>query len=365
MPRIGELRINAFRNLDSVNIRPSPGINLIYGDNGSGKTSLLEAISVLAHGRSFRTHKFRRLINDKQGETTVFALLNDGDDELRVGVSRKRSGEFNIRINGQNVQSASELAKQVPLLVMDAHSFMLLEGSARVRRQFFDWLVFHVKHEFRELWKSYSTCLKHRNSLLRRDKISALELQPWDREFVDLSAAIEVQRQEVLAPFLEAFKNTVKEFGFQHDDLFIAYENGWKGETGSIELLRASFEKDRKQGFSSLGPHKADLKIMIGSVPAVETLSRGQQKLLISTLYLAEAQVKKLENGSEVVFLLDDMPAELDSQHLVQLAGWLNKLDTQLFITGVNAGSLKELWPNIQELDHAVFHVKHGEIHQC
>ncbi len=362
MPNIGELRITDFRNLRSVNIKPSPGINLIFGANGSGKTSLLEAISVLAHGRSFRTHKFRRLINDEEGEATVFALLKAGDEEARIGVNRKRNGDSQIRLNGQNVQSASLLAQQLPLLIMDAHSYQLLEGSARIRRQFFDWLVFHVKHEFRELWRAYAKCLKHRNSLLRHDKIRPADLKPWDQEFVELSHKIEQLRLEVLEPFISAFHHTAQQFGFQQSDITLTYINGWKEGTASLEQLALSFERDHKQGFSSLGPHKSDIKIQLGTVPAVEKLSRGQQKVLISALYLAEARVKQEQKGSEVVFLLDDLPAELDEAHLKQLAGWLNELNAQLFITGVSAEKLKDLWPDFHKKEPAMFHVKHGEI---
>src|SRR5690606_28480706 len=106
----------------------------------------------------------------------------------------------------------------------------LLEGSSKVRRQFFDWLVFHVKHEFRDLWKAYNLCLKHRNALLRRDKISPPELRPWDLELVELSEKIEELRKQVLAPFLQAFALSAAQFGFKHNEITVAYKNGWKEE---------------------------------------------------------------------------------------------------------------------------------------
>lgn len=365
MPRLQELRIENFRNLLAVDMQPSPGINLIFGDNGSGKTSLLEAISVLAHGRSFRTHKFRRLINDLEAETTVFARMqSQKEGDLKVGVNRKRSGETTFRVNGSNVSSAAELARRLPLLVMDAHSFSLIEGSAKVRRQFFDWLVFHVKHEFKDLWRAYSLCLKQRNTLLRRDKISPLDLKPWDQELVELGRQIESLRRAVLTPFLEAFGGTAAQFGFNQKELTLTYINGWRENEASLAQLSASFDKDRKQGFTSLGPHKSDLKITLGQVPAAELLSRGQQKLLVAALFLAEANIKQHQREEEVVFLMDDLPAELDSRHLIQLCGWLNELKAQLFVTGVTAEGLKELWPGFKDLDHAMFHVKHGEVRQ-
>ena len=366
MPNLAELKVSQFRNLSSVALQPSAGVNLVYGDNGSGKTSLLEAISVLAHGRSFRTHKFRRLIKEEQAEFTVFGQLNtESQTRVKLGVGRKRNGDSQFRIDGQSANNAAQLASQLPLLIMDAHSFSLLEGSSQVRRQFFDWLVFHVKHDFKNLWRDYRVCLKQRNSLLRRDKISGSELAPWDKEMVALSRELDRHREDVLRPFLDVFAGIAKDFGFdEHGDIYLDYKNGWKGESPLEEQLSEAFERDRKLGYSTLGPHKSDIKISMGTTPAAEVLSRGQQKMLISALFVSEATVHQQLTGKNAVFLLDDMPAELDKTHLGTLAEWLNSLRSQLFVTGVEADRLSAVWPQYKELDTAVFHVKHGEVTQ-
>lgn len=199
------LRVDQFRNIVTASLNPSASLNFLYGTNGSGKTSLLEAISVLAHGRSFRTRKFTRLIHQAHSDFTVFGRVEQGGVATAMGVARKRSGDSQFRVDGVNMSSSAELAAHLPLLVLNSESFGLLTGAPKQRRQFFDWLVFHVKHEFRETWRNYSRCLKQRNTLLRRDKISYSDLRPWDIEIARLSLSIEGHRRACIEPLMAQF----------------------------------------------------------------------------------------------------------------------------------------------------------------
>ncbi len=373
MPVISELGITHFRNMDSVSIHPSPQINLIHGSNGSGKTSILEAISVLAHGRSFRTHKYRRLVKDSVGEFTVFGRVAESGGSASIGVRRGYSGDCQFRIDGRNIQASGELAQRLPLQVIDAHSFLLLEGPAKIRRQFFDWLVFHVKQEFREAWKAYTRSVKQRNSLLRHDKISCSELDAWDQELAKLGALIQGLRDDVFKLFMGAFTTQIancKDLGFlESKHIRLEYQPGWKPtedginiQTQYIDQLKDSFIRDRKLGYTSLGSHKSDIRITIDNIPAVEILSRGQQKMLVAAMHVVEAAVYRSVTGRSAVFLLDDMPAELDRERLGTLGSWINSLEGQVFVTGVEAESLLSIWPDIESRNVKVFHVKQGTI---
>lgn len=350
----------------SARIEPTPYANFIVGENGAGKSSLLEAISVLAHAKSFRTHKFRRLIKDEQKAFTVFAKLKSKDEvETTVGIERGRSGDSRFKIAGLAIQSSAQLAQQLPLLVINSNSFSLLEGPPKGRRMFFDWLVFHVKHEFADLWKQVSRCIKQRNTLLRRDKISYSDVEPWDAEIARLSSAIHEARLTCLELFKVEFDNSMAETKFAASSLALEYVSGWKPDAGSFqEQLAASFERDCHLGYTTLGPHKSDLKILIGRVPAVEVLSRGQQKVLISALFFSEAKVFKQISGRSPVFLIDDLPSELDDRHQNLLSSWTLSLSAQVFVTGISPGVLFDsgAWSNYEEHQKKVFHVKHGEV---
>lgn len=359
-----QLKITQFRNLHSVEVTPSPTLNFLYGVNGSGKTSLLEAISVLAHGRSFRTRKYRRLIQEEAEEFTVFGRVDTpGKANVAIGVNRKRSGESQFRIDGAGVSSATELAVNLPVLILNADSFGLLTGPPKQRRQFFDWLVFHVKPDFRQRWRSYSRCLKQRNSLLRHDKISYSDVRPWDVEIARLSEAIEQDRISCIEPFLHEFRKLAADLELGRDhQAAVEYLNGWKPGYSYEEQLAQSFQRDRKVGHTSLGPHKSDIKITVQGVPAGEVLSRGQQKSMIAALYVAEARVFSGSNNNRCLFLIDDMPAELDANNIARVGQWINACSAQAFVTSVEFEPVKGLWPELQTKAPKVFHVKHGNL---
>ncbi|MBU2986683.1 DNA replication/repair protein RecF [Saccharophagus degradans] len=363
MPHLSNLKVQQFRNLGLVDITPSPTLNLVYGENGSGKTSLLEAISVLAHCRSFRTHKYRRLIQDTTTAFTVFATV-EGSDAFKVGVQREWSGKSTARLDGLSAKSSAQLATNLPVQIIDAHTFALLEGGSKARRKFYDWLVFHVKHDFKTAWANYVKCVKQRNSLLRHDKIAYSDLRPWDEQITGLAATIDECRVECITPLIQAFKALMGECKFADNvDLTLAYQPGWKeGELSFPQQLEQAFARDRKLGYTTLGPHKSDLKITANGSPAVEVLSRGQQKAVINALHIAEAQVYKTQIGRTPVFLLDDMPSELDANHIAILSGWLSNLGAQIFVTGVDANKLAAVWPLQKNEVIKMFHVKQGEV---
>ncbi|WP_188152068.1 DNA replication/repair protein RecF [Teredinibacter waterburyi] len=379
MPYITRLAIQTFRNLVSVDIEPGASFNIFIGENGSGKTSLLESISVLAHGRSFRTHKFRRLIQYDAPQLTLFARLQETKDEDQlqrtIGVMRDAKGGSLIKVDGSNAQSAAELAQALPLLVMNASSFLLLEGAPKVRRQFFDWLVFHVEHQFRDAWKHYARCVKQRNSLLRHAKISGPELDPWDQEVARYGAVIERCRQRVFTEYQLAVRDSFNLFEFVSEldssghGLQLNYLDGWKlgeGEEPDVErycqVLQQTRERDLKLGYTSIGSHKSDLQLYSGKIPAVESLSRGQQKSVITGLYLAQAQLFNQLSGRHPVFLLDDLPSELDARNLAVVERALSAMASQVFITAISEQSLQTEWGGLPQQEFKMFHVEHGSI---
>ena len=359
MPFLKKLHVSNFRNIETAELILHPKTNIIFGENGAGKSSVLEAINVLALGRSFRTRKFRTLIKEDAPDLVVFGSVSaENLVESNLGVQRQRSGQSVLRVDGKNIHTTSELAGYLPLLVVNAQSFQLLEGSAKQRRQFFDWLVFHVKHDYGNLWKRYSTCIKQRNSLLRRDKITYSDLLPWDKEITQVSQGIEECRNDTFSVFKKEFSEILLECNLDKN-LQLEYVSGWKAEKDPQQQLEESFHRDLSLGYTSIGAHKAELKVVIGKTPAIEILSRGQQKTLIAAMFIAEARVYQTIKQKKPLFLIDDMPAELDSGHQKLLCHWLKDLDTQIFITSIEKNPVLEFW---SDSETKVFHVKHGQI---
>lgn len=356
------LLIQNLRNLTSVDISPSPDVNLIYGENGSGKTSILEAINLLALGRSFRSHKHKALINYQQAAFTVFGKVH-GDDhsEVPIGISRTQEGDAFFKVNGAAVPSAADLAVYLPVQVINSDTFLLLEGSPKVRRQFIDWLVFHVEPKFFPTWKAVQRCLKHRNSLLRRDRIDGFELASWDHELVGLTETIDKFRAACITELSASLDKLLDEF-VKVEGIKLVYYRGWDRETAYAEVLAAGIERDHRLRYTHLGSHRADLRITVRGQDAAEVLSRGQQKLLVCALKIAQGLVFNRLTGRKCIYLVDDLPAELDEKHRALLVHWLDAMKTQVFVTGVEREILFASWRDKNQINPKMFHVEQGRV---
>jgi DNA replication and repair protein RecF len=369
MSLLKRLQITNLRNLDNVSITLSPDVNLFYGKNGSGKTSLLEAIALLGLGRSFRSHKIRTIIEHAQPQLTIFGELASSDNHITtIGIQKTRSGQNVIRVNGDNVQSAISLAQQLPLQIINADSFLLLEGSSSQRRRFLDWMVFHVKPEFADAWKRLQRIIKQRNSVLKRDKITYSDIAVWDLEFVNVTKKINTLRKEVLYDFMEFFFDEdiqLNKLGFTIDITYIA---GWNEEEDFADILEASFIRDSRSGYTHYGPHRADLRFRVGLQLASDILSRGQEKALICSLHIAQALLFSKKTNKHCVFLVDDLLAELDSDNAKKLSKALMSLNCQVFVTGIYKDNLLSVWSlgdnQADKTTISLFHVEQGTIKQ-
>lgn len=356
------LFIQNLRNLEGVDIIPSAQVNLIFGENGSGKTSILEAINLLALGRSFRSHKHKPLIRHQQQAFTVFGRVHTDDhSEVPIGITRAMDGEASFKANGLIVSSAADLAAYLPVQVINSDTFLLLEGSPKVRRQFIDWLVFHVEPQFYPAWKAIQRCLKHRNSLLRRDRIDRFELASWDQELTILTEKIHELRAACMAEFESNLSDLLREF-VKVDGIKLSYYRGWDKERDYSDILAEGFERDQRLGYTQMGSHRADLKITVNGQDAAELLSRGQQKLLVCALKIAQGYVFSRMTGRKSIYLVDDLPAELDDKHRKLLVHWLHTMQTQVFITGVEQETLLSSWRDRTEIVPKMFHVEQGRV---
>ena len=355
MPSITKLNITSLRNLAQVTLLPSTGFNLIYGENGSGKTSLLEAIYLLGRAKTFRSSSKSPIIQEGSEACAVYAALDEGSN---LGFSRDRAGNQQIRLNGQNANNSAELAQSLPLQLFNSDAFKILEGGPGVRRGFLDWGVFHVEQRFITHWRQAQRALQNRNSLLKKKSVAQAELKPWTAEFCRHAEEVHRFRKEYMVRFEAGLSNMLEEMlpirGFS-----LKYTKGWDND---LEIVFGqSLDKDLRYGHTLAGPHRADLKIQIGNEPASEHLSRGQQKLLVIAMKLTQAALLKMQTDKHCVFLLDDLPAELDGANREKLFGILAKLGEQAFITGIER---QQLLDSAQEKGKEVklFHVEHGKI---
>ncbi|GAA5315996.1 MAG: DNA replication/repair protein RecF [Candidatus Pelagadaptatus aseana] len=356
-----QLTVTDFRNLKTINIEPGDRLNVFFGDNGSGKTSLLESINTLSLARSFRTHKQKNLINHGSQSYTVFGKVeNDSSSLFSVGIQRSKNGEGAIRVNQKNLTSAAELAELLPVRVINTSSFLILDGPPLERRSMLDWLMFHVEHEFYGVWKQHEKCVKQRNSLLRHDKIDPLQLDIWDDELAPLVRRLDTIRSRGFALLKEEFYSLIKDIEGLPGQLKLHYSRGWDKESDICVYLKQHRERDIGLGYTRHGAHRADIRVTVGGLLASEVLSRGQQKIVICALLLAQGMAFTRYTQRRCVYLIDDLPAELDLIYRKQLCSWLEELGSQVFVTGVQSNELLESWPETTE--YKLFHVKHGTV---
>lgn len=336
---------------------------MIYGDNGSGKTSILESIHLLSRARSFRSHMMRHVIRSGEASTTVHGKLLQPSGQIQpIGVTRDRQGGFEFRLNHQSHTSAAALARALPLQVFNATSFELIEGSPQNRRQFIDWGVFHVEHQYAEVWRLFQRALRQRNSLLRHGKMSGRELDSWDEEVARLASQVNISRLAYLEELLPVIQALAEEFAELQGQLIFEFNAGWDMKQSLRDVLLAARDREVSQGQTLFGPHRAELKIRYLGAPAAQSLSRGQTKALVYAMKISQGLCYQATSGRACLFLLDDFPAELDERYRQKIIGLLIKQHAQLVITGTHRDDLLKLDWQDGVINPAMFHVKHGTV---
>jgi DNA replication and repair protein RecF len=347
-----ELTAENLRCVRRVELELHPRHNLVWGSNGSGKTSLLEAIFLLGRGRSFRTRNSERLIRHGESHLTVFGRT-DGVAPQKLGVQVSRSDGTVARINGSVPAALTELSQTFPVQVIDPGIHKLLEEGAHRRRRWLDWVVFHVEPTFADQWMRYARVLKQRNAALRTEPAQAGSAA-WDMELVRLGELICASRCSVFDRLEPAWRAMVLSLSGLQVDLH--YSRGWPQGVPLGQALIDSRTRDLVRGLTHSGPHRADVVLRLAGKPAREVLSRGQQKLVAIAMTLAQLQLLRDLTGLNPTLLLDDPAAELDREHLLKFIGHVQQLECQLVLTALHAQS------SLFGTPERVFHVEQGGV---
>ena len=412
---IERLQISHLRNLTQVSLNTA-ACNVIIGANGSGKTSLLEAIFLLSRGKSFRHHQPKRYIQHHQNAATVHARLNDS---TTLAIQKQVDATTVLRLNQTTVYNQSILTEQLPTLLIDPSTMDMLEQGSASRRQLLDWLVFHMKQGFHPQWVAYQRLLKQRNSLLKKSRqltqVQLTELKSWDKGLASHAALIHHYRELVFTEWQPYFAESIAQLLPAYaEQLSLSYNAGYDINIPLDIQLNERLEQDLQLGYTRIGNHRADVHVhwrssnlsepvnneadssaiteskivekidTAAKLPTIKeqaanVLSRGEKKLLITALRLS--QLPLLLNDEKVLFtedkenrslshdvkaratpvvLLDDITAELDDRAIKILLTTLAQLPCQVFMTSLTDEILPLVHEYWSELN--VFHVKQGEV---
>jgi len=346
------LTVSDFRCFREAVFEADEHYNLVYGANASGKTSLLEAIAYLGRGKSFRGTPAQDLVRHGSSEFVLLGKVSEGARVMTVGV-RNGKGGLETRIDGSDGGGAAGLAQALPLLVVDPDIHALVGGAPEERRKYLDWIAFHVEHGYLGSWRRFRRALKQRNAALRSAAGSAA-LGSWDQEFVAAAGEIDSARKRILQSGVGPFAACAGDL--LGCDALLEYRQGWAQGEDLHTVLRLNAEREREQGSTLAGPHRADLRLVVDEKQAKKVVSRGQQKLLSCALVLTAADLVQTHTKRPLLLLLDDPAAELDEASLGRLMGRVIGLGSQVVATALSPDS--RLFPQSPRL----FHVEHGTL---
>ena len=350
------LDIYNVRNICKQTIQPSAKFNFIYGKNGSGKSALIEAIFVLGRAKSFRTTSIRQVINFDQPELIISSELCSNSHSMHLGI-RMDGTDVDIHQNHQAPLKRAELAYSLPLQIIHPKSFELLDAGAQIRREFLDWGVFNQENSFLSAWKNYKKSLAQRNALLKSKNTQQLTV--WNKELIEFGSLVNEYRLAYIKKLEPVLKNSIS-FFLPFNEVSFSLVSGWDPLSSLEACLEEDLDRDLRDGFTHSGPHRGDFQLMLSDRLARDVVSRGQLKLLVVSLKLAQVELLYEEHGFFGCILIDDFSAELDKENRKKLLIYLKKLDCQAFITTTEKNDFGDL---SIITDYKMFHVEHGEIH--
>lgn len=327
---LSHLRLENFRNLVTQDITLSSQLNLFTGQNGSGKTSLLEGIYFLGRGRSFRTNQYKHIIQYQQ---PFFRLIGKTQQPNHL-IGLERGEKSILRLDRKTQKNGAEVAHILPIIAIASHSFALIDAGPQYRRQFIDYGAFHLEPNFFSSWLRYQKALKNRNQALRKqlDKSFIRSYNPIiSAEGSDIHH-IRLRYFEKLKPILSAHLQALN-FPFE---IKLRYTPGWNSDLPLADSLEKHFDYDYKLKHTRYGPHRADMGFYTDEANASEQLSRGQQKTLIIALYLAQIDLIRENNSHQPILIIDDIAAELDSKRRKQVYTHLTTLDCQVCLSATD-----------------------------
>ena len=347
------------RSVAQATIEPSAQFNLITGDNGAGKTSILEALHLLSNGKSFRGRVGEGLIQVGRPHLEIYARWASRSGLNRQLGLRHAGSEWEGRIDGQNCALLSDLCTALAAVTFEPGSHALIDGRSDQRRRMMDWGLFHVEPAFIQLWRRWSRAHKQRNALLKQRTHATAQMEAWEAELAQSGEAVTRLRADyidALAPYVSQWADRLlPELG----EAVLRFAPGWTRQSVSLEdALLVQRARDLAAGFTTAGPHRADWAVEFAQRSRGERLSRGQTKLAALIVILAQAEYYAHQNGEWPVVLLDDLASELDTAHRAAVLAALAEVGAQVFVTGTTAEDLS--FPAAAQV--RVFHVEHGVI---
>lgn len=342
--KLENLTIRNFRNISHIELEPKPNLNLFTGDNGQGKTNLLEAIFVVAAGSSFRRINDSNLVkNGMSGYSIGVAYSIDGRS-LEAELNYTNDGAKRILINHKKVGNHHKDRLRVVIFTPD--DLFLIKGSPSKRRTFLDFVIRQISAEYIYNLDNYMTILRKRNIFLKREQTSIKSFKIVNDLFVENAVRLIIQRLNFVNILEEICKSIHSQINETQSQLKMKYALSFKIESDKINMdvlqealyqhIEDNMDEEIRRRQTLVGPHLEDINVYYENRPAKLYASQGQQRNIAISMKLAEVQAFHKIMGFYPILLLDDVLSELDDTKKARLIGYLRQSEFQTFLTAVN-----------------------------
>ncbi len=341
--RLVSLTVQYVRAHSEYSLDIAPNITFIAGRNGSGKTSLLEAIYIALQGSSFKGSDSEILQNEAPWYRIDIKSQDNVARTVKYDPSRS-SGKKQFEIDGKTLYRLP-YAYKYPVILFEPDDMRLISGSPSRRRQFIDRFIGQIDPEYSLSLRRYERALMQRNSYLKK-KIRADDLFVWDMSLSKYGAYVVESRIKLLRVLQPLLKGVYKDISDSDDMIGISYSDTYSEsiEERLLHELYRSVERDIHLGYTSVGPHRHDVLFTLNDVPAASNASRGEIRTIVLALKFLEVAILKESTGKDPIILLDDVFSELDESRQSALMDRFSQYQT--IVTGVN--SLSKNYPVIQ-----------------
>jgi DNA replication and repair protein RecF len=372
---INKISILNFKNIEEAELSFSPKINCLFGNNGMGKTNLLDALYYLSFTKNYTNLVDSQLINHDQEFAVLQGHYLDKDDkeEIYCGIRRKQKKIF--KRNKKEYERLSEHIGLIPMVMISPADIELIQGGSDQRRKFADMLISQYDKEYLRALIHYNKALQQRNALLKINTLNPYTdysksplgdlgvYEIWEEQMAASGAIIYEKRKQFIEGFRPLFKEYYRIISNENESVDLAYESQLD-HASWIDLLTGKRERDKILGYTSAGVHKDDFHFLLDEYLIRKLGSQGQNKTYLIALKLAQFSFLVQKGSSVPILLLDDLFDKLDAKRVEQIIQLVAKPEFgQIFITDTNRKYLDEILANTQ-YDYKLFQVEKGIIHE-
>ena len=310
------LRISQFRNYEQAELEPAPGLTVVIGRNGQGKTNLVEAVAFLATLDSFRGATSEVLIRDGSDRGYVHADIDADGRPVDIRAELVRGGHNRVQLNGQRLIKARDLLGVVRVTVFTPDDLVLIKGGPGERRAFLDELLVALRPNWDSVRLDLERVLRQRATLLKQaggrlDGESTVTLDVWDAKLAEVGTALTSARRTLVDELRPRVANAYQRLAEKGEAVVLTYESTW-WDAGLTAALSRARNEDVKRGVNSVGPHRDDLRVELRGCSSRTHASQGEQRTLALSMRLAGHELVRERIGVSPVLLLDDVFSELD-----------------------------------------------------